>query len=188
MPNLAAEMVEAKLCVGVVVGAHGVRGDVRIKSFTVQPGDLVAYGPLSDISGDRIFRVTLLGEVRGLLRAHIAGIDDRDAAQALAGVELYVDRERLPTPGDEEYYHSDLIGLRAERDDGTPVGVVTALYEFGAGDMLELALETGGSAVLPFTKAVVPLIDIEAGRIVVRPPAETEAKPNEGPPAGAGDR
>lgn len=177
MPAVAIEMADEKLCIGVIVGAHGVRGDVRIKSFTAEPGDLVVYGPLSDAGGRRQFRVRILGEARGLLRAGIEGVTDRNAAEALAGVELYVDRSALPELEDEEFYHSDLIGLRAELEDGRAFGTVRALYGFGAGDMIEIALAAGGVTVLPFTREIVPLIDPRAGRIVVRPPSEVEAKP-----------
>lgn len=187
MPAVAIAMTDNKLCVGVIAGAHGVRGDVRIRSFTAEPGDLVAYGPLSDAAGRRQFRITLLGEVRGQLRAHVEGIEDRDAAEALAGVELYVDRSALPEPEEEEYYHSDLIGLRAELDDGSPFGTVRALYDFGAGDMIEFALAEGGIAILPFTRAVVPEVDLAGGRLVVRPPEEVEAKPG-GAADGRDDR
>lgn len=180
MPAVAVIMADQKLCVGVIVGAHGVRGDVRIKSFTAEPGGLTAYGPLSDSAGRRRFRVSILGEARGALRARIDGVDDRDAAEALAGVELYVDREALPEPEEEEYYHSDLIGLRAELEDGTPFGSVRALHDFGAGDVIEIALASGGTAVLPFTREAVPVVDPAAGRIVVRPPEEIEAGPEAG--------
>lgn len=177
MPAVAIDMSDEKLCVGVVVGAHGVRGDVRIKSFTAKPGDVTAYGPLSDAGGRRRFRIRVLGEARGLLRAHIEGVDDRDAAEALAGVELYVDRDALPPLEEDEYYHADLIGLRAELEDGSPYGTVRALYDFGAGDMIEIALAAGGAVVLPFTPAVVPAVEPGAGRIVVRPPEEIEGRP-----------
>ena len=180
MPAVANTMADQKLCVGVIVGAHGVRGDVRIKSFTAEPKSLAAYGPLTDAGGRRRFRVSILGEARGALRARIEGVDDRDAAEALAGVELYVDREALPAPDEEEYYHSDLIGLRVELEDGTVFGSVRALHDFGAGDVIEIALASGGTAVLPFTRAAVPVVDPASGRIVVRPPEEIEARPEAG--------
>lgn len=177
MPAVAVDMADEKLCVGVIVGAHGVRGDVRIKSFTTEPGDLAGYGLLSDAGGRRQFRIRITGEARGLLRAHIEGIDDRNAAEALAGVELYVDRAALPALEEDEYYHSDLIGLRAELEDGTLFGTVRALHDFGAGDVIEIALAAGGTVVLPFTRVVVPVVDLAAGRIVVSLPEEIEARP-----------
>ncbi len=169
-------MTEDRLCIGVIAGAHGVRGDLRIKSFTTDPQDLAAYGPLTDITGARVFRVRLLGAAGGLLRAHIDGIGDRDAAEAVAGTELYIDRAALPPTEEDEYYHSDLIGLRAETGDGTGLGTVRALYDFGAGDVVEIALAAGGTLVLPFTHAAVPSVDPAAGRIVVVLPEEVEAR------------
>jgi 16S rRNA processing protein RimM len=168
-------MAEEKLCVGVIVGAHGVRGDLRVKSFTATPEDLVSYGPLTDIAGTREFRLTVLGGGRGVLRAHLDGVEDRSAAEALAGVELYVARDRLPPADVDEFYHADLVGLRAERPDGSYYGTVRAVHDFGAGDVIEIALAEGGVVVLPFTSAVVPVIDLDAGRAVIVPPDEIAA-------------
>ena len=112
--------------------------------------------------------------------ARIDGVADRDAAEALKGTELFIDREALPQPDEEEFYHTDLIGLPALLADGSAYGTVRALHEFGAGDMIEIALEGGGVSVLPFTRAVVPEIDLETGRITVEPPAETIAKSEDG--------
>jgi 16S rRNA processing protein RimM len=168
-------MAEDRLCVGVIVGAHGVRGDLRVKSFTAAPQDLVSYGALTDASGARRFRMRILGVARGLLRVHMDGIEDRNAAEALAGVELYIARDLLPAPEEEEFYHSDLIGLRAERPDGSLYGTVRALHDFGAGDVIEIGLAEGGTVVLPFTRAVVPEIDLEAGRVTIVPPEEVAA-------------
>ncbi len=165
--RMVVDMEERRVCVGVIAGAHGVRGDVRVKSFTEDPRDLVAYGPVTDISGRRAFSLKILGEARGLLRAHVAGIDDRDSAAALAGTELYVERGVLPEAGEDEFYHADLIGLRAEAEDGEELGAVVALYDFGGGDMIEIAQADGRGIVLPFTRAVVPVVDIAGGRIVV---------------------
>lgn len=168
-------MAEARLCVGVIVGAHGVRGDLRVKSFTETPEDFVSYGPLTDAAGTREFRLRILGGGRGALRVHMDGVEDRDAAEALAGVELFVARDRLPAPEADEFYHADLIGLRVERPDGSPYGTVRAVHDFGAGDVIEIALADGGIVVLPFTRTTVPTIDLEAGRAVVVPPEELAA-------------
>lgn len=181
MSAVAVNMVEDRLCVAVIAGAHGIRGDVRIKSFTADPEGLAAYGPLTDKAGAREFRIKVHGLAGDLVRAHIKGVDDRNAAEALTGVELYVERDRLPKPEEDEFYHSDLIGLRAELEDGSDYGVVRALHDFGAGDVIEIALTTGGTVVLPFTRAVVPAVDIEAGRVVIVLPEEVEARaPKEG--------
>lgn len=176
MPALAVVMADKRLCIGVITGAHGVRGDVRVKSFTADPDNLTAYGPVTDINGKREFSLSVLGQVRGLLRVHIDGLDSREAAEALAGTELYIDRAALPVLEDDEYYHADLAGLRAERENGMPFGIVKALFDFGAGDMLEIALAGGGTVFLPFTEEAVPVVDIDGGRIVVRPPTEIEAR------------
>lgn len=173
--SVAAEiMAEDRLCVGVIAGAHGVRGDLRVKSYTDDPKDLLSYGPLTDATGAREFRLRSVGMTRGLLRVHLDGLDDRDAAEALAGVELYLARDLLPAPEADEFYHADLIGLQAERVDGSHLGTVRALHDFGAGEMIEIELAYGGAVMLPFTRAVVPEIDLEGGRIVVVPPAEDE--------------
>lgn len=175
MSTAAVIMAEDKLCVGVIVGAHGVRGDLRVKSFTAAPQDLVSYGALTDASGARQFRMRVLGVARGLLRVHMDGVEDRNAADALAGIELYIPRDRLPAPEEDEFYHSDLVGLRAERPDGSFYGTVRALHDFGAGEIIEIALTQGGAAMLPFTRAVAPEIDLEAGRMVIVPPEDVEA-------------
>lgn len=168
-------MAEDKLCVGVIVGAHGVRGDLRVKSFTDDPEDLVSYGPLTDAGGAREFKLRILGSARGLLRVHMDGIEDRNAAEALAGIELYAARDRLPEPEGGEFYHADLVGLRAERPDGSFYGTVRALHDFGAGDVIEIALAEGGVVVLPFTEAVAPEVDLDGGRVVIVPPGEIAA-------------
>ena len=162
------------VCLGAIAGAHGVRGEVRLESFTANPADLTAYGPLSDETGRRHFVLTPRGSARGRLIARIEGIEDRDAAEALKGTRLYVARAALPAPAEEEYYHSDLLGLRCERADGGHFGVVKALYNFGAGDVIEVEKGDGQRVMLPFTRATVPLVDVGAGRLVVAPPAEPE--------------
>lgn len=159
-----------KVCLGVIAGAHGVRGEVRIESFTADPAAIAAYGPLSDEGGERRLALELVGESRGQLIARIAGIADRDAAAALKGLRLYVERARLPAPGADEYYHGDLLGLAVEDRDGGPLGVVKGLHEFGAGSVIEIERPSGARIMLPFTRAVVPVIDLAAGRIAVDPP------------------
>lgn len=159
-----------KVCLGVIAGAHGVRGEVRIESFTADPAAITAYGPLSDERGERSLTLELVGESRGQPIARIAGIADRDAAAALKGLRLYVERARLPAPGADEYYHGDLLGLAVEDRDGAPLGVVKGLHEFGAGSVIEVERPSGARIMLPFTRAVVPVIDLAAGRLVVDPP------------------
>ncbi len=170
-----AEASQRKVCLGVVVGAHGVRGLVRVKPFTAAPDGVAAYGPVETADGARRFTIEAKGMVKELVLCRLAGIDDRDAAEALRGTELYVPRDRLPPAGDDEgWYHADLVGLRAvgagDRDYGRVVGV----HNFGAGDLLEIAPVDGGATVLMgFTEANVPEVDIAGGRIVIDPPLGT---------------
>ncbi len=177
MAAAAAEGEGARVCLGAIAGAHGVRGLVKIKSFTQDPANLTAYGPLGDESGRRRFEIAVTGQAKGLLVARIAGVEDRDAAQALRGVRLYVARAALPEPEEaEEYYQADLIGLAAEDPQGRPLGKVAAVENYGAGDFLEIARAQGAPLLVPFTKVVVPLIDLEGGRVVVDLPEEVEAR------------
>jgi 16S rRNA processing protein RimM len=167
----------ARICLGAIAGAHGVRGLVKIKSFTQDPANLTAYGALGDESGRRRFEIAVTGQAKGLLVARIAGVEDRDAAQALRGVRLYVARAALPEPEDaEEFYQADLIGLAVEDPDGRPLGTIAAVENYGAGDFLEIARAEGAPLLVPFTRAVVPLIDLEGRRVVVAPPEEIEAR------------
>ena len=167
----------ARVCLGAIAGAHGVRGLVKIKSFTEDPADLTAYGPLGDEAGGRRFEIAVTGQAKGLLLARIVGVADREAAQALRGVRLYVDRAALPEPEEAEaFYHADLIGLAAEDAQGEPLGRVAAVENYGAGDFLEIERPEGESLLVPFTQVAVPLVDLEAGRVVVAPPEEVEAR------------
>jgi 16S rRNA processing protein RimM len=166
---------EKRVCVGVITGVHGVRGAVRLKSFTAEPEDIAAYGPLEDERGQRRFALRLVnsargGSAKGVLIAAISGIDDRDRAEALRGLRLYLPRSALPPTEEEEYYHADLIGLKAALADGTPIGTVRAVHDFGAGDTLEIERSEGQPAMVPFTRAVVPVVDLDGGRLVIDPP------------------
>lgn len=161
----------ARICLGVVTGAQGVRGAVRIKPFTARPEDVAGYGPVEDEAGRRSFTLRLVGRAKGVVIGKIAGIEDRDAAAALKGMQLYVARSALPPPEAEEYYHADLLGLAAVLRDGRVLGQVRAVHDFGAGDSLEIAREGAASVLVPFTRAAVPVVDIAGGRVVVDPPA-----------------
>jgi 16S rRNA processing protein RimM len=158
------------VCLGVVTGPHGVQGAVRIKSFTEQPEDIARYGPLADESGKHSFDLHLIGAAKGVVIARLSGVEDRDQAEALRGLRLHLSRAVLPQTEAEEYYHADLIGLEAVLGDGTPVGRVRAVYDFGAGDTLELARPDASPVMVPFTRAVVPSIELAAGRLVLDPP------------------
>jgi 16S rRNA processing protein RimM len=161
-----------RVCLGAVAGAHGVKGLVKLKSFTEVAQDIAAYGPLEDEPGTRHFKLEVLGRVKGAVLARMEGVADRNAADALRGTRLYVDRDKLPAAEDGEFYHADLIGLTVERVDGTPVGTVQSVQDFGAGDLLEVApVERGAQTILvPFDAVTVPVVDLAAGRVVIDPP------------------
>jgi 16S rRNA processing protein RimM len=153
-----------------------VRGEVRIKAFTENPRAIGRYGPVEDESGTRRFKVTVRGETKGLVIARLDGVADRNQAEALKGLRLYVPREKLPKPKRGEWYVADLIGLAAVDTGGTPLGRVKSVQNFGAGDVIEIGRDDGTSEFLPFSKQVVPEVDIEGGRVVIDPPEETEAR------------
>ncbi|HET8726546.1 MAG TPA: ribosome maturation factor RimM [Alphaproteobacteria bacterium] len=161
----------ARVCVGAITGAHGVRGLVKVKPFTQDPAAIGAYGAVTDEAGGRRFGLELLSLAKGQWLARIEGVADRNAAEALRGTRLYVAREALPEPEEDEFYYADLIGLRVELPDGAPFGRVRAVHDFGAGDVVEIAGADGGAIHVPFTRAAVPVIDVPGGRIVVDPPA-----------------
>lgn len=172
-----------KLCLGVVTGTHGVRGVVKIKPFTEAPEDVGAYGPLSDARGTRSFELTVHGLHKGTVLASIVGIEDREHAAALKGLKLYVDRAVLPEVAEEDtFYYADLLGLPVETADGGRLGTVTRVDDHGAGDVLEVTDDRGKVRVLPFTKAIVPTVDLAQGRLVADPPPEVGA-PEAGEPA-----
>ena len=164
---------ERKILLARIGAAHGVRGEVRVKNFAEDPHSLKRYGPLSAGDG-RLFHVERLRPAGDMLVVKFRGIDDRDAAEALNGIELYIDRDRLPAAEEDEFYHADLIGLAAFDASGQPLGTIVAVQNFGAGDILEVAPSRGQSLLVPFTRAAVPLVDVAAGRVVVAPPAETD--------------
>jgi 16S rRNA processing protein RimM len=176
------------VCLGIISAPHGVRGEVKIRSFTERPEDVVAYGELYDETGARSFRAQRRGMVRGAVVARLDGIDDRDAAERLRGLRLHVPRDRLPPAADDEYYHADLIGLRADlaAEDGgaaAPLGTVCAVEDFGAGPVLEIAVQGKPPVMVPFTREVVPVVDLDAGRITVAAvPGLLEAVEERDPP------
>ena len=166
-----AEPAEERICVGVIVGAQGVRGAVRIKPFTAEPRDVAAYGPVTDATGARKFRLKVTDVRGGVAIATLAGIGDRNAAEALKGIELHVPRAALPPPEEDEFYHADLIGLPVELEDGTLFGRVRSLDDYGAGDVIEVErADRGMPLALPFTRDFVPVVDVAGKRVVVAPP------------------
>ena len=162
-----------RVCVGAIAGAFGVRGEVRLKSFTADPAAIAAYAPLFTRDGSRRFDVTLTGATTNGLTARLSGIRSKDEADALKGTDLYADRDRLPPLEEDEFYHADLIGLAVLDAGGNALGQVKAVLNHGAGDVLEI-LGPGMKQplLLPFTRAVVPTVDMAAGRMIVDLPEE----------------
>lgn len=164
-------MTEERVCVGAIAGAYGVKGDVRLKSFCADPEAIANYGPLYTEDGDKQFTVTLGPSIKNGFSARLSGVRGKDAADRLKGTRLYADRNRLPAPDDDEYYHADLMNLTVFDTGGTELGRIKAVLNHGAGDILEVAVKgTNGTALLPFTKAAVPTVDIAGGRVVADPP------------------
>lgn len=162
---------ENVVCVAQIAGAHGVRGEVRLRAFTAEPEGVVTYGPICDQDGRELFRLALVRVAKGGVIARAEGITDRDAAEALRGMMLYVPRRRLPAPDEDEFYHADLIGLDAVDLSGRPCGRVVAVHNHGAGDLVEIAADDGAAVLVPFTREAVPEIDLGQRRITVDPPA-----------------
>jgi 16S rRNA processing protein RimM len=160
-----------RILVGEIGRPHGVRGLVKLRSFTADPAAIASYGPLTDETGQRRFAITLLAD--GLAR--VEGVEDRDAAARLTGTALYVDRADLPPPEEDEFYLADLVGLRAETAAGQPLGHVRSVEDNGAGAFL--VLDGPPERFVPFTRACVPVVDVAGGRLTVEPPEETAAPP-----------
>lgn len=160
-------MSKGRVLLGVVAAPHGVRGLVRIKSFTEDPMAVASYGPLSDESGKKKYRVEALSAARDAVLARIEGVADRTAAEEIRGLRLYVERSALPEAGEREWYEADLVGLPAVGKDGRSWGKVVAFHDFGAGPVMEVS----AGLMLPFTDEAVPEIDVEGRKIVVDPPA-----------------
>lgn len=159
-----------RICLGAFAGAHGVKGAVQIKSFTKTPEDIGAYGPVETEDSGRIFTLTVIRTLKaGLVLATAPEVASREDAQALKGTRIYVDRNSLPDPEPDAFYHEDLIGLDAIDEAGEPMGRIKAVYNFGAGDLLELEAIPGvkGLRLVPFTKEAAPIIDLTAGRVTI---------------------
>jgi 16S rRNA processing protein RimM len=168
-------MSDSRVLLAAITGAHGVSGRVRLKTFTGEPGAVGNYGVLTDESGENSFELKVTGPTKGGVIAQIKGVTKREAAEAMKGQGLYVDRSALPESDDEEeFYHADLIGLAAETADGQRLGVVRAIYDFGAGDVLDVKPSKGKGHLIPFTLEVVPEIDVAGGRIIVSLPDEMD--------------
>ena len=166
----------APICVARIGAAHGVRGAVKLWTFTEDPLAVKRYGPLLTKDGARQFEVTHAREAKGHLVATLKGVATREEAERLNGVELYIAREKLPATSEDEYYHADLIGLAAVTAANEPLGRVIAIHNFGAGDIIEIAPPHGATMLLPFTNAVVPVVDLGGGRLVIELPDEIEGE------------
>ncbi len=159
------------ICVGTIAGAFGVNGEVRLKSFTAEPEALAEYAPLTTEDGSRSFEVQITRPVKGGFAARLSGVRSKEEADALRGTGLYAPRDRLPTLPDDEFYHTDLIGLAVFDTGGGELGRVKAVLNHGATDLLELAMPGQSKTVLlPFTREAVPTVDLASGRIVADPP------------------
>jgi 16S rRNA processing protein RimM len=161
---------DRKICVGVITGTHGVRGLVRLRSFTEEPEAIASYGALTNEKGDRQFFVELRNTAKDHFVAAITGVTTKEDADALRGTELYVDRSLLPKPQKHEYYEADLVGLAAQDKKGAGCGKILAVHNHGAGTFLEIGTAREDSFMLPFTDAFVPKVDVKAGHVVIEPP------------------
>lgn len=159
------------VCVGAIAGAFGVKGEVRLKSFCAEPEAIADYAPLVTENGKQSFEVRITRAIQGAYAVRLSGVQNKEQADALRGTKLYAPRERLPDLPDDEFYHSDLIGLEVVDTGGAVLGKVRAVHDHGAGDMLEVfAPGRSSTALLPFTREAVPTVDLKAGRIVADPP------------------
>jgi 16S rRNA processing protein RimM len=165
--------VVERVCVAQIGAAHGIKGEVKLWSFTADPESVADYGPLESEDGTLRFEIEAVRPAKGHLVARLSGVRDRDAAERLTHLRLYVPRERLPPPELDEFYHADLIGLRAQDRDGTELATIVGSHDFGAGDLLELLpLGASSTVLMPFTAATVPVVDIAGGRVVIDPPED----------------
>lgn len=161
-----------RVVLGRISGAHGIQGEVRIRPYTERPEDIGSYGPVTANPGGRRFKLKVVRLVKDGVIARIEGVKDRTAAEGLKGLELEVERTALPEAEEGEFYQADLIGMAVEDPDGRRLGTVTAVQNYGGGDILEIAPETGGSTVLlSFTRETVPVVDLAKGRLVADAPA-----------------
>ena len=161
------------ICVGAISGAFGVRGEVRIKSFCADPAAIGGYSPLFTQNGKISYEIELTRNVKGGFAAKLGDLSNKEDADALKGTRLYVERNRLPSLPDDEFYHSDLIGLQVVDTGGDDCGKVSAVHDHGAGDILEISSsKLKEPALLPFTQESVPTVDLDAKRIVIDPPED----------------
>lgn len=161
---------ERRICVGMIAGAHGIRGHVRLRSFMAEPEDIALYHPVTDEKGGQVFDITIHKAMKDFFVAEVDGVKDRNAAEALGGTRLYVAREILPEAGEGQYYQADLVGLAAVDGSGKSYGQVMAVHDYGAGVFLEIGSNKKDSFMLPFKDAQVPEVDLATGRVVIAVP------------------
>ncbi len=164
-------MCDDLVCVGAIVGAFGVHGELRLKSFCAVPEAIETYAPLLSQDGNQSYSLVLTGRVKHGFSARLNQVSTKEQADALRGLRLFVRRDRLPSLPDDEYYHADLIGLEVLDTGGVSLGRVKCVLNHGAGDLLEIhGPDLKASVLLPFTLAAVPTVDLAAGRIIADPP------------------
>lgn len=173
-------MAQSRILVGVFGAPHGVRGELRLKSFTADPMAIADYPRLTDESGKRAFKIVAARPIKDdMLIVRVDGVSDRNAAEKLTNISLSIAREDLPPADEEEFYYADLIGLRAETREGVLIGKIAAVQNFGAGDILDVRPDVGENLLLPFTKKIVPVVDVAGGRVIVELPAEIVVREEE---------
>jgi 16S rRNA processing protein RimM len=171
--SMSTENKPRRIFVGEITGAHGIRGDVLVRTYTATPEAIASYGPLTDVTGQKTFSLRIVRVTSKGIVARVAGIADRNGAEPLRGTKLYIERAKLPATSEAEFYHADLIGLRAIAEDGGALGEIVSVQNFGAGDLLELKPLEGDSEFIPFEDRWVPRVDLAVGVVVVCRPETT---------------
>jgi 16S rRNA processing protein RimM len=172
--------VSADVLLGVVIAVHGLKGEVRVKTFTEAPERLTDYGVLHTQEGHELEIAALRAGKGDVAVVRFKGISDRQSAERLVNAKLIIERGALPATAPDEFYHTDLIGLRAQDSEGRVLGEIRAIHNFGAGDVLELERLDGGTLLLPFTDDFVPKIDLANGCVTVTEPEDVEAQEQRG--------
>ena len=182
-PETSPPQGSRRILVGEITGAHGIRGDVLVRSYTETPDAIAAYGPLTDVSGKKSYSLSVVRVTSKGIVARVAGVNDRNGAEPLRGTKLYIERSKLPATSETEFYHADLIGLRAVTADGSALGKIVSVQNFGAGDLLELKPPEGETEFIPFEARWVPSVDLDAGMLIINRPAVTVDDDDDGPAA-----
>ncbi len=165
-------MSKDRVCVGAIVGSFGVKGEVRLKSFCAEPAAIATYAPLFTEANSKGFSITITGAIKNGFSARLSGVETKEQADDLRGTQLFTERDKLPGLTDEEFYHADLIELSVMDTGGQQLGTVISVLNHGASDLLEVQLcHQSATVLVPFTRDVVPTIDLTAGRIIIDPPA-----------------